>query len=49
MSYSAQEDATAFEFKAQGRHKDIKSVQRYAHLNAQLSKSAAEKMSRETW
>ena len=46
MSYLAQEGATAFELKAQGGHKDIKSVERYAHLNSQLSKSAAEKMRR---
>jgi integrase len=30
MSYLAQEGATAFELKAQGGHKDIKSVERYA-------------------
>ena len=44
MSYLAQEGATAFELKAQCGHKDIKSVERYAHLNSQLSKSAAKKM-----
>ena len=44
MSYFAKEGATAFELKAQGCHKYIKSVERYAHLNSQLSKSAAEKM-----
>ena len=49
MSYLAQEGATAFELKAQGGHKDIKSVERYAHLNAQLSKSAAEKMRRKIY
>ncbi len=46
MSYIAQEGATALELKAQVGHKDINSVERYAHLNAQLSKSAAEKMRR---
>ena len=49
MSYLAQEGATAFELKAQGGHKDIKSVERYAHLNSQLSKSAAEKMRRKIY
>ena len=49
MSYLAQEGATAFELKAQGAHKDIKSVERYAHLNKQLSKSAAEKMRRKIY
>ena len=49
MSYLAQEGATAFELKAQGGHKDIKSVERYAHLNKQLSKSAAEKMRRKIY
>ena len=49
MSYLAQEGGTAFELKAQGGHKDIKSVERYAHLNAQLSKSAAEKMRRKIY
>ena len=49
MSYLAQEGATAFELKAQGGHKDIKSVERYAHLNAQLSKNAAEKMRRKVY
>ena len=46
MSYLAQEGATAFELKAQGGNKDIKSVERYALLNAVLSMSAAGKMSR---
>jgi integrase len=41
MSYLAQEGATAFELN--------KSVERYAHLNAQLSKSAAEKMRRKIY
>ena len=49
MSYLAQEGATDFELKAQGGHKDIKSVERYAHLNSQLSKSAAEKMRRKIY
>ena len=49
MSYLAQEAATAFELKAQGGHKDIKSVERYAHLNSDLSKSAAEKMRRKIY
>ena len=44
MPYLAQDDDPAFKLKAQGGHKDIKSVERYAHLNAQRSKSAAEKM-----
>ena len=47
--YLAQEGATAFELKAQGRNKDIKSVERYAHLNSQLSKSAAEKIRRKIY
>ena len=47
MFYLAQEGATAFELKAQGGHKVIKSVERYAHLNAQLSESAVDKMCRE--
>ena len=47
MSYLAQEGATAFELKAQGGHKDIKSMERYAHLNSQLSKSAAKKNAQE--
>ena len=46
MSYLAQEGATAFELKAQGGNKDIKSVERYALLNAVLSMSAAWKMIR---
>ena len=46
MSYLAQESGTAFELQAQGGHKDIKSVQRYAHLNSDLYKSASEKMRR---
>ena len=49
MSYLAQEGATAFELKAQGGNKDIKSVERYAHLNAQLSKSASETMRRKIY
>ena len=49
MSYLAQEGATAFELQAQGGHKDINSVQRYAHLNSDLSKSAAEKMRRKIY
>ena len=49
MYYLAQEGATAFELKAQGGHKDIKSVERYAHLNAQLYKNAAEKMRRKVY
>ena len=49
MSYLAQEGATAFELKAQGCHKYIKSVERYAHLNSQLSKSVAEKMRRKIY
>jgi len=35
MSYLAQDYDPAFKLKAQGGHKDIKSVERYAHLNAQ--------------
>ncbi len=49
MSYLAQEGGTAFELQAQGGHKDIKSVQRYAHLNSDLSKSASEKMRRKIY
>ena len=49
MSYLAQEVATAFELKAQSGRKDIKSVERYVHLNSQLSKSAAEKMRRKIY
>ena len=49
MSYLAQEAITAFELKAQGGHKNFKSVEKYAYLNAQLSKSAAEKMRRKIY
>ncbi len=49
MSYLAQEGATEFELKAQSGHKDIESVERYAHLNSQFSKSAAEKMRRKIY
>ena len=37
-------DGRFFELQAQGGLKDINSVQKYAHLNSYLSKSAAEKM-----
>ena len=37
MSYLAREGATAFEVQAHGGHKDLKGVQRYAHLNSDLS------------
>ena len=46
MPYLAQDDDPAFKLKAQGGHKDIKSVERYALLNAVLSMSATGKMSR---
>ena len=49
MPYLAQDDDPAFKLKVQGGHKDIKSVERYAHLNAQWSKSAAEKMRRKIY
>ena len=49
MFYLAQEGATAFELKAQGGHKNIKIVEKYAYLNSQLSKSAAEKMRRKIY
>ncbi len=39
-------DGRFFELQAQGGHKDINSVQKYAHLNSYLSKSAAQKMRR---
>ena len=44
MSYLAQDEATTFQLQAQGGHNDLKGVQRYVHLNSDLSKSAAEKM-----
>ena len=43
MSYLAQDGATVFEFQVQGGHKDLKSVQRYAHLNSDLSKRISAK------
>ncbi len=49
MSYLAQEGATPIELKARDGHKYIKSVERYAHLNSQLSKRAAEIMRREIY
>ena len=38
MSYLAQDGATAFQLQVQGGHNDLKGVQRYAHLNSDLSK-----------
>jgi hypothetical protein len=43
------EGATPFELKAQGGHKDIKSVERYAHFDPQLSRNAAEKLRRKIY
>ena len=45
----AQEGATPFELKAHGGHKDIKSVERYAHLDKQLTRRTAEKMRRKIY
>ena len=49
MTYLAMEGATPFELKAQGGHKDIKSVERYAHFDPQLSRNAAEKLRRKIY
>ena len=49
LSYLAQEGATPFELKAHGGHKDIKSVERYAHLDKQLTRRTAEKMRRKIY
>ena len=38
-----------FELQAQGGLKEINSVQKYAHLNSYLSKSATEKMRRKIY
>ena len=44
MSYLAQMSATPFELKGHGGHKDIKSVERYAHLDPELTKRTSEKL-----
>ena len=44
MSYLAQMSTTPFELKAHEGHKDIKSVERYAHLDPQLTNRTAEKL-----
>ena len=49
MSYLVQEGTIIFELKAQGGHKNIKIVEKYAYLSSQLSKSAAEKMRRKIY
>ena len=43
MSYLAQDGATAFQLQAPGGHNDLKGVQRYAHLNSDLSKRISAK------
>ena len=44
MSYLAQTSATPFELKGHGGHKDIKSVERYAHLDPELTKRTSNKL-----
>ena len=44
MSYLAQMRATPFELKGHGGRKDIKSVERYAHMDPQLTKRTSEKL-----
>jgi integrase len=44
MSYLAQMSATPFELKGHGGHKDIKSVERYAHMDPQITKRTSEKL-----
>ena len=44
MSYLAQMSATPLELKIHGGHKDIKSVERYAHFDSELTKRTSEKL-----